>query len=969
MKNKYFLLIVVLLMTIGLQAQTIKKITGIPKSGIEKIQTSQNQQITKSLTDINDGFENYTDFGLTFAPWTTVDVDLSATYGIETYTFLNMYSPMAFMVFNPSATTPPIADPYIQPHSGSKFAGCFASTSPPNNDWLISPSITLGTNSSVSFWVKSFTDTYGLERYKVGVSTTNTDPASFTIISGLNYLEAPAAVWQQKTFSLDSYNGQTVYIGIQCVSNDAFLFMVDDFIATTTISQTSSLSGMVTDAFTGQPLAGATVTIGSLSDITDAAGNYLIENVPAGSLNAGFSSNLTQGVAPLAVTFYDQSTEGTNSVNCSRTGYITYVNNQVVIPPGETLNLNISLSPTLTDQDMRFVLNWGQLPSDLDSHLDTPSIEGNVYHVYYDDQGNATAAPFAALDHDVTSGFGPETMTIYDMYAGTYKYYIYDYSGSSTPITASQAVVQIYTQSGLLQTIQVPTSGTGRYWYVCDVDGSNGQVTIRNTVQETSPGIGKSDGPAKKPFENKSIISWLWNFGDGATSTSQNPSHIYSSGGNYTVSLTVNNGTTSDIETKTAYISVTGGTGTGVLAGMVTDAVSGNPVEGALVSVAGLSDLTDASGNYIINDIPSGVLSANFSVSQTNGVIPMEVSFYDQSTENTNIVTCSKTGYSSYTNNQVIIPQGGSLTLNISLSPALTSGQMRIVLNWGATPLDLDSHLNTPSIEGLAYHVYYDDQGSATIAPYAALDYDVISGYGPETVTIYQQFSGNYQYFIHNYSETPEISTSQAVVQIYNQNGLLQTVQVPTSGTGFYWYVCDINGATGQVTIRNVIQETAPGVVKSSYPAKKPNNTIRQTESITSWSWNFGDGSTSTQQYPSHTYTVAGLYTVSLTVSDGISNDTETKTDLIRAGVEGINETGIAQRIRIYPVPATTQLFIESEMKMNSVEVLDISGRIILQIPSDGNQLSFNISTLSEGSYFLSIQTQEGKAIKRFTVK
>jgi hypothetical protein len=56
-------------------------------------------------------------------------------------------------------------------------------------------------------------------------------------------------------------------------------------------------------------------------------------------------------------------------------------------------------------------------------------------------------------------------------------------------------------------------------------------------------------------------------------------------------------------------------------------------------------------------------------------------------------------------------------------------------------------------------------------------------------------------------------------------------------------------------------------------------------------------------------------------------------------------------------------------MKMNSVEVLDISGRIILQIPSDGNQLSFNISTLSEGSYFLSIQTQEGKAIKRFTVK
>lgn len=968
MKNKYFLQLLVLLMTFSLQAQTLKKITGVPKTEPENFRITQNAQ-TISLTDINEGFENYADFNLSFAPWTTVDVDLSETYGIETYTFLNMYSPMAFMVFNPSATTPPITDPYIQPHSGSKFAGCFASTTPPNNDWLISPSITLGTNSSVSFWVKSFSDAYGLERYKVGVSTTNTDPSSFTIISGLNYLEAPVEAWQQKTFNLDTYNGQTVFIGIQCVSNDAFLFMVDDFVATTTISQTSSLSGMVTDAFTGQPLAGATVTIGSQSDITDAAGNYLIENVPAGSLTAGFSSNVTQGAAPLAVNFYDQSTEGTNTVNCSKSGYITYVNNQVVIPPGETFNLNISLSPTLTDQDMRFVLNWGQLPSDLDSHLDTPSIEGTVYHVYYSDQGNASAAPYAALDHDVTSGYGPETMTIYDMFAGTYKYYIYDYSGSSTPLTASQAVVQIYNQSGLLQTIQVPTNGTGRYWYVCDVNGSNGQVTIRNTIQEASPGIGKNEGSTKKPIENKSIISWLWNFGDGATSSSQNPSHTYSSGGVYTVSLTVNNGTTSDTETKTGYITVTGGSGSGVLTGMVTDAVSGNPVEGALVSVAGLSDLTDASGNYTINNIPSGILTANFSVSQTNGVIPMEVSFYDQSTENSNIVDCSKTGYSNYTNNQVIIPQGGSLTLNISLSPALISGQMRIVLNWGATPMDLDSHLNTPSIEGLAYHVYYDDQGNASAAPYAALDYDVTSGYGPETVTIYQLFNGNYQYFIHNYSEQPDITSSQAVVQIYNQNGLLQTVQVPTSGTGLYWYVCDINGTTGQITMRNVIQESAPGTFKSNYPSKKQTNTNRQTETITSWSWNFGDGSTSTAQYPVHTYTVAGLYTVSLTVSDGITNDSETKTDLIRAGFIGINETDFADQIEVFPVPATSQLSIESELNMNSIEVMDISGRIVMKIKPDGKRISMNISTLSEGSYFMSIQCGEGKVIKRFMVK
>ena len=49
--------------------------------------------------------------------------------------------------------------------------------------------------------------------------------------------------------------------------------------------------------------------------------------------------------------------------------------------------------------------------------------------------------------------------------------------------------------------------------------------------------------------------------------------------------------------------------------------------------------------------------------------------------------------------------------------------------------------------------------------------------------------------------------------------------------------------------------------------------------SATSWSWDFGDGGTSTQQNPSHSYSVAGKYTVSLTINGGA--DTQTKTDYI----------------------------------------------------------------------------------------
>jgi PKD repeat protein len=50
---------------------------------------------------------------------------------------------------------------------------------------------------------------------------------------------------------------------------------------------------------------------------------------------------------------------------------------------------------------------------------------------------------------------------------------------------------------------------------------------------------------------------------------------------------------------------------------------------------------------------------------------------------------------------------------------------------------------------------------------------------------------------------------------------------------------------------------------------------------IDTWSWDFGDGGTSTQQSPQHTYSDAGAYTVSLTVGGADGSDTETKTNYI----------------------------------------------------------------------------------------
>jgi hypothetical protein len=174
----------------------------------------------------SDGFETYTDFALTFDPWVLVDVDQSTTYGMTGITWPNAYAAMAYIIFNPSTATPAVTD--AATHSGAKMAASFASTSAVNNDWMMSPLIAVENGDFLTFWAKSYVSTYGLERFKVGISTTGgTAPADFTIISGASYIQAPIA-WTEYSYDLSAYAGQNVRFAIQCLSDDAFIFFVDD---------------------------------------------------------------------------------------------------------------------------------------------------------------------------------------------------------------------------------------------------------------------------------------------------------------------------------------------------------------------------------------------------------------------------------------------------------------------------------------------------------------------------------------------------------------------------------------------------------------------------------------------------------------------------------------------------------------------------------------------------------------------
>jgi len=169
-------------------------------------------------------FEPYEDFTLDINPWTNLDVDGSETYGIDGVTFPHAGEPMAFIVFNPLTTSPAVSG--MTAHGGARIGACFASITPPNNDYLISPKILLGDDAKINMWVKSYTDQYGLEEYRIAVSTTDMNPSSFTDITST--IQAPADDWANVEYDLSAYSGQEVYVAIHCVSNDRFIFMVDD---------------------------------------------------------------------------------------------------------------------------------------------------------------------------------------------------------------------------------------------------------------------------------------------------------------------------------------------------------------------------------------------------------------------------------------------------------------------------------------------------------------------------------------------------------------------------------------------------------------------------------------------------------------------------------------------------------------------------------------------------------------------
>ncbi|MCB1060790.1 MAG: choice-of-anchor J domain-containing protein [Calditrichaeota bacterium] len=247
------------------------------------------------------------------AGWVQIDVD-GGQNTVETIWPIDFSQ---WLVFDGSTVAPAIPG-----HSGTKFAcNIYNVPASANDDYLVLPQQNLTGDITLTFWAASASSSW-LESFEVKVSTTDTQPASFSNLIGTQHLNIPAT-WTQYTFDLSAYAGSPFYVAIHHISNDKLLILVDDVVLEAgEAGPTGFVVGMVEDSETSSPLQGVMVAGGGHSTTTDGTGAYTLE-----------------------------ANVGMQDITFSLTGYETYVEQDVNVTDGGTTTLDVMLTALPASND------------------------------------------------------------------------------------------------------------------------------------------------------------------------------------------------------------------------------------------------------------------------------------------------------------------------------------------------------------------------------------------------------------------------------------------------------------------------------------------------------------------------------------------------------------------------------------------------------------------------------------------
>jgi uncharacterized protein YfaP (DUF2135 family) len=144
-----------------------------------------------------------------------------------------------------------------------------------------------------------------------------------------------------------------------------------------------------------------------------------------------------------------------------------------------------------------------------------------------------------------------------------------------------------------------------------------------------------------------------------------------------------------------------------------------------------------------------------------------------------------------------------TVTSDVTLGACLTlpsSNAATVRLTWGANPRDIDSHLLVPG----GAHVYYANKGSLGVEPFASLDVDDVTSFGPEITTIRRPKVGIYRFYLHNFSGTlnPGMAQSPTRVELSYLGRTVAFSPPAGEGANLYWHLFDVEiGANCSMTL------------------------------------------------------------------------------------------------------------------------------------------------------------------------
>ena len=498
----------------------------------------------------------------------------------------------------------------------------------------------------------------------------------------------------------------------------------------------------------------------------------------------------------------------------------------------------------------------------------------------------AVAPPVANFGAAPTSGTAPLAVAFTELSTGAPTAWAWDF-GDGTSSTLRNPT-HAYASPG---TFSVRLTAT-------NAGGSNsllrtGLVSVAPPVPSAALGASPTSGTAPLSVAFADLSSgwpnaWAWDFGDGASSTVQSPTHVYASPGSYSVRLTATNATGSSSVVSTGLVTVappapsaaleaSPTSGTAPLSVAFADRSSGWPSawawdfgDGASSTLQNPTHVYASPGTYsvrltVTNSAGSSSAlctelvsvappppSADLSASPTDGAAPLGVAFVDLSS-----------GWPAAW--AWDFGDGESSTLqnptHVYSSPGTYSVQLTVTNATGSSS----------AVRSDLVHVRVP-------APLADFGAGPTKGTAPLTVAFVDLSGGSTTSWSWAFGDGAS-STLQHPTHEYASPGTYSVAFTATNAGGSSSLV-----RTDLVSAVPPLPSADLAVSPSSGPA--PLDVAFADLSSgwpTAWSWEFGDGASSTEQNPTHRYASPGIYGVTLTVANGTGSSSVLRTELVTA--------------------------------------------------------------------------------------